>query len=1305
MSSGIARALEEGVENDLRPALQDAGKALENAVRSVAHGAEGVAGRTEATEGDVLGKITAIGGKDASGALGGAERDAGNLAERGAGGARPGEGPNLRADGEGGGAREGEGNEGAHTEGDPVDVVSGQMISTVVDVQLAGLLPLVLRRAYASGYRGGRHFGPGWSSTLDQRLEIDADGIHYAGDDAQILHYPLPDAARPGLSVLPDGGARWPLSWDRERDEIRIADPRTGWSRHFAPVGVTRTGGSEIRPITALSDRNGHRITFVCDEDGIPTEVQHSGGYRIAVDTGYTAAGFRVEGLRLLDGAADGQGTELLTYQYDPRGRLAGVVNSSGLPFVYEYDDRDRITAAVDRTGSRYEYVYDDAGRVVRGIGDDGYLSARFEYDTEHRTTTVTNSLGHPTVYHYDAHEHIIRTVDALGNATLTEYDRYGRLTALTDPLGNTTRYTLDEHGNPLRIEQPDGTAISAEYNGIGQLTRLTGAAGTTWTYAYDERGNLLTVTDPLGAATAYTYDERGRLTSVTDPTGNTTSVKTNAIGLQTSFTDPLGNSSRIDRDAFGRPVAITDPIGHTTRLGWRIEGEALWRQLPDGAREEWEYDGEGNLTLHRNPAGLVTRYEYGLFSLRAAEIRPDGARYAFAYNTERDLVAVTNPLGLTWGYEYDPCGRLVRESDFNGRVTVREFDPAGRLAARINGAGQRAELVRDALGRVTERHLDQGPSTGYTYDAEGRLLRAATAGTTLEYAYDAAGRPVSESVDGRTVASRYDAAGRRVERTTASGVTSHWTFDGNGNPASLVNPAGTLLFQYDPVGQETARFLGAGAALTQAYDPAYRLTSQGVWTYDEPATEAREHEQEPGAGGYRALAQRTYTYRPDGYPTAITDTLRGDRRHDLDPAGRITAVEGGTWSERYAYDRAGDVVQGSWPGSDEAQGEREYQGTTIRRAGRVHYEYDAQGRVTRTTRRTLSGQTRTWTYAWDADDRLTGVTMPDGTVWQYTYDPLGRRVGKQRLAADGAVTHRTGFVWDGRHLAEQVSLLPDGRTETLTWDWEPGGDRVAAQTHGISALNAPQEEIDRRFYAIVADEVGTPSELVDPAGRIAWSAQTSVWGRRTGGVPSGPGAAAASATPDSASGAATATVTCPLGFPGQYHDDETGLHYNYLRYYDPDTARYLSPDPLGLFPSPDDYAYVANPLRSFDPLGLAPHHARITVFDPGGTVRYQYGLVSGHTLPEEAALGFPNAMMATHTENRSMRMHGASPTVPIPGDPYANSHPVQAGDHIVIDGEKPPCPQCKGAMNRAVNELGVNVTYNWAGNTWQATG
>lgn len=60
------------------------------------------------------------------------------------------------------------------------------------------------------------------------------------------------------------------------------------------------------------------------------------------------------------------------------------------------------------------------------------------------------------------------------------------------------------------------------------------------------------------------------------------------------------------------------------------------------------------------------------------------------------------------------------------------------------------------------------------------------------------------------------------------------------------------------------------------------------------------------------------------------------------------------------------------------------------------------------------------------------------------------------------------------------------------------------------------------------------------------------------------------------------------LRFPGQYHDPETGLDYNYQRYYDPTTARYTAPDPPGLSPAPHHHAYVDNPLTSIDALGLA---------------------------------------------------------------------------------------------------------------------
>ncbi|MEU7474101.1 RHS repeat-associated core domain-containing protein [Streptomyces sp. NPDC044984] len=65
------------------------------------------------------------------------------------------------------------------------------------------------------------------------------------------------------------------------------------------------------------------------------------------------------------------------------------------------------------------------------------------------------------------------------------------------------------------------------------------------------------------------------------------------------------------------------------------------------------------------------------------------------------------------------------------------------------------------------------------------------------------------------------------------------------------------------------------------------------------------------------------------------------------------------------------------------------------------------------------------------------------------------------------------------------------------------------------------------------------------------------------------------------------ATAYTPLRYPGQYFDPETGLHYNVHRYYDPQTGRYISPDPLGLAPAPNHYTYVPHPFTTADPLGL----------------------------------------------------------------------------------------------------------------------
>ncbi len=58
--------------------------------------------------------------------------------------------------------------------------------------------------------------------------------------------------------------------------------------------------------------------------------------------------------------------------------------------------------------------------------------------------------------------------------------------------------------------------------------------------------------------------------------------------------------------------------------------------------------------------------------------------------------------------------------------------------------------------------------------------------------------------------------------------------------------------------------------------------------------------------------------------------------------------------------------------------------------------------------------------------------------------------------------------------------------------------------------------------------------------------------------------------------------------FPGQYFDNETGLHYNLSRYYDPELGRYLETDPIGQAGGLNLYAYAgADPVNALDPFGL----------------------------------------------------------------------------------------------------------------------
>jgi RHS repeat-associated protein len=1023
---------------------------------------------------------------------------------------------------------------------DPIDVATGDMVLSQTDIALPGTLPLVLERTHLSSYRIGRFYGPTWASTLDQRLELDDAGVVFVAEDGSVLLYPVP---QPGVPALPAHGPRRTLEWDgRPGDPLRITDPETGRTHHFAAVPGTpkAAGGPMVLPLVEVTDRNGNAYTVTYDEAGLPTEVRHSGGYHLTLDS----RDGRITALHVNDPAAPA--TTVRTYAYDDAGNLTAVANSSRLPYRFTYDPAGRITSWTDRNETSYAYTYDPRGRCTATHGTDGFLSSTFTYDDATRTTTFTNSLGHSSTYAHNAAYRLVAETDPLGRTTTQQWDESNdHVVSVTNALGHTTRYEYDDAGNLVQVALPDGSTAAAVYNALGQPLLITEPGGAAWTHEYDTHGNLLTTTDPIGAVTRYLRDARGHLIGVTDPLGHTHRYEVNAVGLPVAGTDPLGNTTRTERDAFGRTVSVTDPLGHTVRAAWTPDGNPAWREDAGGARESWQWDGEGNLTRHTDQAGHVTRYTYTHFDLTATRTDPDGRVHSFAYDTELHLTAVTNPQGLSWTYAHDPAGRVVAETDFNGRTLAYTHDAAGQLATRTNGASQTTAFTRDALGRLTGQSDTTGGATSYAYDAAGLLAIASNADATVTFERDALGRVLSETVNGRTTGYTYDLAGNRLTRTTPSGHTSTWSYDAAGRPTGLDSVAGSLTFGYDAAGRETERGFGDGIRLAQQWDTAGRLAGTTV-------TDAAH------ARADRLIHHRTYTYREDGYLTEVRDLLEGTRRYDLDATGRVTGVRAPDATETYAYDTAGNLTRSAAPSGTDSLPTREFTGTLIHRSGRTTYEHDAQGRLTRTTLRLLNGQKRVRTFTWNADDRLVR-TESAGTTWHYGYDPLGRRTAKQQLAVDGSVLARTDFAWDGPRLAEQS--VPGG--EVTSWDYAPDTHSPLTQT----ATTGTHTD----FYLVVTDLVGTPTQLLTPAGTVAWhSSRTPLWG------------------PAAAPTADAGAPACPLRFPGQYADDETGLHYNHHRYYDPADARYLTPDPLGLLPADNDYAYVPNPTRTSDPLGLA---------------------------------------------------------------------------------------------------------------------
>jgi len=1069
-----------------------------------------------------------------------------------------------------------DGNPTTAAESHPVDVVTGRVFTLPCrDLQLPGPLPLAFERSYSSrASRQDQGLGFGWAHSFGWLVQVERRKVRVWDARGVSVSFPTPEV---GHSVIGDWGwvlrrESWGFAVDANDDVWRI-------------FSVSTDQGTTFR-LSAIDDRNRNRIALTYD-NGKLVEIKDSAGRVVKVTPNKEG---RIAALEVKNAEHQGQWIAFARYEYDDKGRLVRAKDADGYAWTYAYDEFNRLVRETDRVGLTFCFRYDEKDRGIEAWGE--YLGKKdpsladdlpkFLYD---RHTRAKGIFHRKLDYHDRGYTEVTDTTETrryVGNrrgtvekaisggaVTTSKYDERGFEIEKTDPLGATTSWVRDERGRMLEVSDPLGRRILITRDAYGLPLEVVDAAGGVTRAYRDGRGNLQTVTDPVGATTQFVVDARGLVTAITGPGGAISRYDYDAQGNLVTMIQPNGGRWVFTYDGFGRRLSARDPAGSETRYVYSDRGDLLAVYGPTGDVTRYGYDGEQHVTQVVG-GGSHAQFTWGGCHKLCARRDANGHLVRLSYDREGQLVAVTNEREEVQRLSYDFAGRLVRDQTFDGRDLGYRYDAAGRVVRIQNGAGPEiTEIAYDDVGQIVGRTLPDGTTEAFEYDAQGRVIRATNAAGDFLLQRDAVGRVVREVQRAgdreHWVEVTYDAAGRRLGRKTSLGHTEDVKRDVMGaRVATTLDGVDRMEHVSDLLTREVQRRLPRGGVLDSAFDPSGRLSQRSARSAaGAPSVRAEEPDWiGPRDDGVTAMA--SYAYDADGNLVSKHDRARGVTRFEYDPLGQLlAAVPEKARAEVFRYDAAGNVSEAG----DGAFGRTYGAGNRLLTRGSERYEWDDDGRLVRKIERRPEGD-RVWDYAWNGAGLLASVRMPDDRLVGFTYDPFGRRVSKQVRSREGLewkVVRDTLFVWDGDVLVHDIrGRADDPVVEVKTYVFEEDGFAPMAHRDGAPLGDRPASG---RWFHYANDPSGAPDVLVDDSGQVACELERAVWGGMR-----------------APAGSKTAT---PLRLQGQYEDEETGLAYNWARYYDPSVGRYISRDPLGSLAGLNAFAYGKNPIGWMDPFGL----------------------------------------------------------------------------------------------------------------------
>ena len=1075
-------------------------------------------------------------------------------------------------------------------------MVRSQYGSGPEDTSVNGKLIVVNREA--------SRFGAGWwVAGVEQLVTNTPDGsLLWVGADGSARVY----------EVLTSSS--WRAAAGAFRDTIYWNSSLQEYERHLRDnvTVVYNSAGRHVRTVNRL----GHVTTFIWVSDrldriniptaGTPTSDPEDPDYIPG-----TPNAFRYSFSYDANGKLD--------WVFDPTNRFLGATVTSG-----------NLTNLIDTDQQSTSFGYDSQGRMESRTNRRGYTSY-FRYYNDLRVRQIEtpretqSSMAYTVITHWDERGLAVGEVGSRTPALTS--DVYTQVDGPRTDVSDIAKFWVDRWGAPTQIRDPLGHETSIERDaGTGLVTRMEYPNGRIVTAVYNDRGNLDSVVDHTHQGTGTTRTARTKYvynssaapdspTQVVTPENEVTTVEYNGDGLPSALVAPGGHRTEFEYSSANLPwktieydVLVVDtldwdkgPATLTTRVEYDAWGNDTLVISPEGRRTRYQRDEYGRVVSVHDPANHRTDYEYSLVNqVETVTVYDPGTLVTtYDYTAGGQLERVTDPRGVTRAWGYDAGGRLDWMQDEAGASEDYNYGPSGLLDYVITRTGHVIRHHYDAAGRHTSTVFPAFSNTFPGFSEENATIP----GDSIYREYDEVGRVVVAGHAKGEVTRSYFREGalateRQVVRDDGGAikvdVTMQYLYDLNGRRTTFTNGSDTLQYSYGNDGRLASLAVrwGLGTLPTDTFNYTWDgLGRRGSLVYERPNVtvnygfdaDGRQRlvcSHHPGATGSQFEARLWHrTVTADGLTTFLEGTRAGEHSSGCNSA---------PWNSdpiefaHYTYDQRHQMLSDDeeWHAYD-GSGNR----VSVHNVSGIvdSLQYNAQSN--RLSAVSLGTPIRFATLQYHANGNTRMRVPADqqyGHVILYYYDALGRLRGSRKRIRPNEFQ----FYWMGTRDACEYDAMGRRVRTCDAAGWLAFDGENAVRMHGAQGVRwryvhgpGTDDPLAGAFleqtthwvkYYYLTDGNSRHLAFADTAGfDMMYAGRWSTDGGNLAG-----------------------SIASSFGFGNSRAevDGAPDLSFYRNRYYDRQTGRFLTEDPIGIAGGINLYQYAGNnPAAYTDPFGLCP--------------------------------------------------------------------------------------------------------------------